>query len=165
MTIHEYLEIPSGVSSYLEIGCREGDSLRRVVKANPELKAIVVCDTWGGVFGGTGRGSHHHIERLLEELGYKGEVLFLDGDSKSLVPTLSRQFDLILVDGDHSDEGAEADLRNVLPLLSAGGRILFHDICHPAHPGLRVVFDRFASSACGSVEIYEDAEGFGVFRK
>lgn len=165
MTLHEYLEIPSGIRSYLEIGCREGDSLRRVVKANQSLERIVVCDTWGGVYGGTGRGSHQHIESLLASLGYAGSVRFLDGDSRVLIPTLSCKFDLILVDGDHSDEGAEADLNNVLPLLGAGGRILFHDICHPAHPGLRVVFDRFVAAAGGTVEVHEEAEGFGVFSR
>lgn len=162
MTLHEYLAIPSGVKSYLEIGCREGDSLRLVVAANPTLERLVVCDTWGGIYGGTGRGSHRHIEELLSSLGYAGEVRFLDGDSRELIPTLRETFDLILVDGDHSDEGAAADLANVRPLLAAGGRILFHDICHPAHLGLRGVLDRFVADAGGSVEVHEEAEGFGI---
>lgn len=162
MTLHEYLAIPSGVKSYLEIGCREGGSLRLVVAANPTLERLVICDTWGGIYGGTGRGSHRHIEELLASLGYAGEVRFLDGDSRELIPTLRETFDLILVDGDHSDEGAAADLANVRSLLAAGGRLLFHDICHPAHPGLRGVLDRFVADAGGSVEIHEEAEGFGT---
>lgn len=162
MTLHDYLAFPSGVKSYLEIGCREGGSLRLVVAANSTLERLVICDTWGGIYGGTGRGSHWHIEQLLSLLGYAGEVRFLDGDSRLLIPTLRETFDLILVDGDHSDEGAEIDLANVRPLLAPGGRILFHDICHPAHPGLRGVLDRFVASTGGSVEIHEEAEGFGI---
>ena len=162
MTLHQYLATTSGVRSYLEIGCREGDSLRLVVAANPTLERLVICDTWGGIYGGTGRGSHRHIEELLASLGYAGVVRFLDGDSLELIPTLRETFDLILVDGDHSEDGAAADLSNVRPLAAPGGRILFHDICHPAHPGLRGVLDRFVSKEGAHVEIHTEAEGFGV---
>lgn len=162
MTLHEYLAIPSGVRSYLEIGCREGGSLRLVVVANPSLERVVICDTWGGVYGGTARGSHRHIEDLLASLGYAGQTRFLDGDSTVLIPTLRETFDLILVDGDHSEQGAAIDLSNVRGLLAPGGRILFHDICHPAHLELRGVLNRFVASAGGSVEVHEEAEGFGI---
>ena len=155
------------VRDYLEIGCREGDSLREVVLHAPALNRVVVCDFWGSDFGGTGRGSHDHIDRLLDELGFTGERVFLDGDSRETVPTIRgtpglRRFDLVLVDGDHSDDGARADLTNAWPLVQDRGTLLFHDICHPAHPGLRRVWREFVNSLSDCWETNEFLEGHGV---
>lgn len=150
------------VRDYLEIGCRDGDSLREVVLHAPALKRVVVCDLWGSDFGGTGRGSHEHIDKLLDDLGYTGERVFLDGDSRETVPTIRGTFDLVLVDGDHSDEGARADLTNAWPLVAPGGTLLFHDIFHPSHRSLlRVCWSFFACvTDCESVS--ENCEGYGV---
>jgi len=40
-------------------------------------------------------------------------------------------FDFIFIDGDHTAEGVRADYANYSPLLSAGGLMAFHDVCHP----------------------------------
>jgi hypothetical protein len=155
------------VRDYLEIGCREGDSLREVVLHAPALKRVVVCDLWGSDFVGTGRGSHDHIDQLLDDLGYTGARVFLDGDSRKTVPTIRGKFDLVLVDGDHSDEGARADLTNAWPLVHYRGTLLFHDICHPAHPGLMQVFTKFFVGRGDCEEAYRvsDGHGVGVARK
>jgi predicted O-methyltransferase YrrM len=54
------------------------------------------------------------------------------GDSKLVVPHLAKEFpkqvDIYLVDGDHTYEGARADLYNGLPMVKSGGFILVHDI-------------------------------------
>ena len=100
-------------ATYLEIGVQEGKSLRVVVENGPFLMRLVLCDTWGRRSGGTNRGNHVHVERLLKELDYTGSVEFLDGDSIELVPKLGvEQFDLVHVDGDHSYEHCLADLMN-----------------------------------------------------
>jgi hypothetical protein len=41
---------------------------------------------------------------------------------------LKGQVDIYLVDGDHTYEGAMADMENGLPMLKRGGFILVHDI-------------------------------------
>ncbi len=46
----------------------------------------------------------------------------------------------LIVDGDHSDENARTDLRNVVEHVSVGGLLVFDDIIHPSHPGLRGVW-------------------------
>jgi predicted O-methyltransferase YrrM len=86
---------------------------------------------------------------MIQQVGYKGNITYLDGDSKIQIPKLDRSknnyFDLILVDGDHSAEGGMTDLENVLRLVkTSGGCILFHDITHHAHLYLEQVFDNFA---------------------
>jgi predicted O-methyltransferase YrrM len=54
------------------------------------------------------------------------------GNSRDLIPALGREYpkqvDIYLVDGDHSYEGALADMENGLPMMKPGGFILVHDI-------------------------------------
>ena len=38
-----------------------------------------------------------------------------------------REFDLVFIDGDHSEEAVLADLRRTLPLLRRGGLVVLHD--------------------------------------
>jgi len=122
---------------YLEIGVRDGDSLRVVVEAaKPDL--LVLCDTWGPHCGGTGRGSHQHINRMLQELRYGGKVIYLDDDSHIMIPRLTiNDFNLILVDGDHSKEGCYKDMANSWVHLAPDGLMIVDDLTHPAHPGIR----------------------------
>ena len=45
-------------------------------------------------------------------------------------------FEIIPLDGDHTEAGAFDDLKNVIPNLSVGGILVFDDIAHPSHPYL-----------------------------
>ena len=153
MDLHEYLHFLTKthiVKTYLEIGTREGDSLKNVVTDNSNLMDIIVSDMWGGMYGGTGRNSHNHISMLLFDLDYHNSIMFLDGDSTKTIPTLYDKylnyFDLVLVDGDHSYKGAMIDLVNVFPLCKSGGHIVFHDIYHVAHKYLDQCFDEFVQN-------------------
>jgi predicted O-methyltransferase YrrM len=150
------------VRTYLEIGTRDGGSLDVVLANAPNLVDVTCCDTWGSEYGGSGRGGHEHIDALLALHGYAGRVRFLDGDSKQTVPTLREQFDLILVDGDHSAEGGMADLKNCWPLVASGGCLAFHDITHPDHLYLADVFDKFAASRGAPHQVILEPHGVGV---
>ena len=137
------------VSTYLEIGTREGSSLYNMGLSNSDsLKEIHIVDTWESEYGGSGRGSHDHIDELLTEMNYSGAVVFHDGSSHDILPSLELEnhFDAIYVDGDHSYEGGLNDLNNVLPLVKPGGVILFDDIAHPSHLDLEDAFDKFVES-------------------
>ena len=155
------------VQHYLEIGTREGDSLRIVLEnAAADLLSVWVADLWGSDYGGSGRGSHQHIEQLLDDFNFDGRRAFLDGNSRDTVPALmpekAEAFDLVLVDGDHSYEGGMADLVNVWPLVKPGGCVVFHDITHPAHPNLMQCFDEFVAKHNAPHEIITDGYGLGV---
>jgi hypothetical protein len=136
---------------YLEIGVNDGLSvfalvtsinlqraLHRLSAADPLFDELALADDWGRAFGGSGRGSHQHVEQLLRSTNARAEhLVFLDGDSKETVPRYlaARQgqppFDVIYVDGDHSYDGARIDLQNVIPFV--GQILFFDDMYHPAH--------------------------------
>jgi hypothetical protein len=165
-SLHEWLSSYAKdhvIQRYLEVGVRDGDSLRCVVENSRTLGVVYLADTWGSEYGGTGRDGHGHIDVLLDSLGFYGGRVYLDGDSKATVPRLTRAWaDLILIDGDHSDSGAMADLENCWPLLASGGRLVFHDTNHPSHPGLRSVFLSFVGDRACCHEFVDDGHGFGV---
>jgi hypothetical protein len=53
---------------------------------------------------------------------------FIQGNSHDVLPTLTgKQFEIILIDGDHTYEGARRDLELCKPLLAKEGFLLIHD--------------------------------------
>ena len=107
------------------------------------------------------------VKSELKKHGHAGEAHFIDGDSHQTVPAFfaanpDLQFDLITVDGDHSEEGALADLITVIPRLAPGGVIVFDDIAHPQHAYLLRVWQRAMKkfSFLASFEFTET--GYGV---
>jgi hypothetical protein len=153
-------------SSYLEIGVREGASLGCVLNADSQhkIRRVALCDTWGCEYGGTGRGNRDHIVRSLQEFGYPGLTEFYDGDSKVTVPKIQGSFDLILVDGDHSEPGATQDMKNAWDKLSINGAMVIDDLIHPAHLYLQKCVDDFIQSHFVSTLIlrYDIARSNGV---
>lgn len=147
--------------SYLEIGCREGDSLVRVVRNSPLLSVVIVADLWDGNYGGTSKGSPDHIVRLLDEVGYGGFFASLNGRSQETLANLVATFDLILVDGDHSEQGAAEDLKNSWRMLRPGGILVFDDISNPEHLYLGPLFDDLAGK-WGAELILKSTVGVGA---
>ena len=157
----------NAVQHYLEIGTRDGDSLRVVLEETASsLASVWVADLWGSDYGGTGRGNHQHIEQLFDDFNFAGRRVYLDGNSRVTIPALmpeqAEAFDLVLVDGDHIYEGGMADLVNTWPLLKPGGAVLFHDITHPAHLDLGKCFDEFVGKHGCLAEVILEPYGVGV---
>ncbi len=136
---------------YLEIGVRRGRSLAVVAAACPDC-ALVGFDLWDKpTYAGMPNPGPEFVRAELARLGHRGPLELIKGDSRQTVPAYLEAhpeawFDLITVDGDHSEEGAAADLRLVLPRLKLGGVVVFDDICHPAHPYLHQVWRREVAS-------------------
>ena len=73
------------------------------------------------------------VKRNLARVGFSQSKLQLCcGDSKQWLPklaeTLKQKVDIVLIDGDHTYEGALMDLQNAVPLVKPGGFILVHDV-------------------------------------
>lgn len=132
--------------SYLEVGVNEGTSLEVAIKECPTIKSITLVDQWGKEYGGTGRGSNDHIKALLNDWKYAGEARFLDGNSHDILPQLIQEgcaYDLVTIDGDHSEEGGKQDLWEGWKLVKSGGWLVFDDITHIGHSYLMKVAQDF----------------------
>lgn len=121
----------------LEIGVRRGMCTAAVVSAAPDANLHCV-DLWIAEYGGHDNPGPDAVRPNLGALGHRGSAEFYTGDSHSVLPGLFRQnpdllYDLILVDGDHSESGALQDLSDVFPRLAPGGMLVFDDIAHPSH--------------------------------
>jgi len=105
----------------LEIGTSDGTSALAFLKAASEVGGHVTSVDVADV----------PIARaLIEQYGLSAHWTFQRGPSERVLPALRDQgaaYDLVLIDGDHSYDGAHADLRHVEPMLSPGGVVLTHD--------------------------------------
>lgn len=152
--------------SYLEIGVRRGRSACVVARGCPTVD-IIAFDMWQENYAGMENPGPEFVKAELAKHGHKGEVYFFNGDSHGTVPAFFKEnpaltFDMITVDGDHTEEGALDDLRNVIPRLSVGGVLVFDDIAHPAHPYLLDVWLK-AMEIFPFLAHYEYTEmGYGV---
>lgn len=118
--------------TYLEIGTRFGYSMVAVARGAPGLQLVVSCDlqTYENPHS---LSSQQIAERNLRASGYSGEARFIVEESKHLAEYVAgTQFDLILIDGDHSYEGCRCDIFTCYRLLAPGGVLLIDDLDLPA---------------------------------
>lgn len=152
--------------TYLEIGVRKGRSACMVASGCPSVN-IVAFDMWVQNYAGMENPGEDFVRQELIKHGHTGDVFFINGNSHQTVPAFFKQypdtyFDMITVDGDHTEEGAFDDLCDVIPHLSVGGILVFDDISHPAHPYLLSVWRKtMAKFPFLAGYEYTDA-GFGV---
>lgn len=134
--------------SYLEIGVRTGCSMVQVLaNSNPQL--VVGVDLWTGHYAdlpNTLEFAKAQIETFQQKTGNYFPVRLIQGNSHTILKDLIQKnckFDLITVDGDHSEQGAWEDLVDAQALLAEQGAIVFDDIIHPSFPFLMEVAQRF----------------------
>jgi len=113
---------------YLEVGTRRGHSACVVAKCSPKTK-IFCFDIFTPDYGG-----ERNDQKLAEsELAkFNCSATFFTEDSKKAIPTFFQNnnllIDAILIDGDHSAQGALADLKNVIEHISVGGLLILDDL-------------------------------------
>jgi predicted O-methyltransferase YrrM len=152
--------------NYLEIGVRRGRSVCTVARGCPNVD-VVAFDMWVQGYGGMENPGPEFVKAELLRHGHAGRASFINGNSHQTIPVFFSQnpqamFDMITVDGDHSEAGALDDLKNVIPHLSVGGVLVFDDIAHPAHPYLINVWKK-AMAIFPFLTSFEFTElGYGV---
>lgn len=143
--------------NYLEIGVRRGRSLAVVAAAAPTCD-FFGFDLWMQDYAGMPNPGPDFVRSELQKFNHLGQLELISGDSHETVPDFFRrhpgmEFDLITVDGDHSEAGARLDLETVIPHLSIGGVLVMDDIAHPQHRYLEQVWDELfgdkARYSCG----------------
>lgn len=161
-TVTREIYARTGRVHYLEIGVQEGNSAFAVLNTGL-INFAVLIDPWGLEYGGTGKGSPDHVIKLLGDLSDK--VVFITGKSENILPTLHHLFDLIFIDGDHSEAGCLSDLRHSLMLLRPGGIIVIDDTVHPQHAYLKKAVETFCTISNLAVEFYDHIHaGMAVIR-
>lgn len=109
-----------GARSALEVGVHGGHSLLLLLLAEPgcRVTCVDVCG-WS------------HTARCVRYLRdqFPGRVVLLEGDSRDVLPVVHAEFDLVHVDGDHSLEGAKADMLQAARLAHPGTTFVFDDYC------------------------------------
>jgi predicted O-methyltransferase YrrM len=76
--------------------------------------------------GREGERFDEELRRVLTRYGLDGRAVLLDEDSHT-APLPDGEYRLVLVDGDHSPEGARLDFERFCRRLAPGGHALFHD--------------------------------------
>lgn len=121
----------AGVTSYLEIGCHQGNSFHYVMSHLPTGSKGVALDS-PEAYGGT-KGSADMLTAVIEDLNAKGydcRAVFGDSTNPEMIAKVASlgPFDAIFVDGDHRLPGVTADCNNYRP--HARKLIAFHDIAN-----------------------------------
>jgi predicted O-methyltransferase YrrM len=152
--------------TYLEVGVRRGNSMAMVAAHAPSCQ-IVGFDLWIENYAGLTNPGKEFVRGQLARVEFAGTADFIDGDSARTVPEFfrthpDRYFDLVTIDGDHSDAGATTDLRNVLSRIALGGVVVFDDVVNPAHTGLRDVWQRTVAADSRFSSWMFDEAGYGV---
>lgn len=152
--------------TYLEIGVRRGRSMA-MLAAHAHDASLYGFDLWIENYAGMPNPGGDFVRSELKRVGHRGHVELISGDSHVTVPRFLADhpdltLDVVTVDGDHSHDGALADLRTVIPRISLGGVLVFDDIVHPMHPYLYDVW-RHAVDEDGGLAAAEYTElGYGV---
>lgn len=117
-----------GVTSFLEVGSRYGDTFFEIVTALPDGARAVAVDLPGGIWGR--EDSEPALRDCVEALkgrGYKAAMVLGNSTSAATINHVTHlgPFDAVLIDGDHRMEGLVQDWIN----YGQRSRIVaFHDI-------------------------------------
>jgi len=128
LTTFVNLLVERGVSSYLEIGARHGDTFHYIMSRLPAGSRGIAVDLGGGPWG-TPKSVPvlRNVARDLRAKGYTAHIVFGDSRDENTISTVVTHghYDAVFIDGDHRYDGVKADWLNYGKLAPIVG---FHDI-------------------------------------
>lgn len=122
-----YLAKVAKPKRYLEVGVRRGFSLA-IVASRCKTAHLVGIDLWIPNYAGVANPGPDFVREQIALTGHKGELDLVSGNSHQVLPTLTDQFDLIFLDGDHTAEGVYQDVITGLNRLLPGGYLIVDDL-------------------------------------
>lgn len=131
------IAVKANVRSYLEIGCRFGDTYHYIMSALPEGSRGMALDMPGGIFGNQDSGDY--LMRAHEDIRTQGKsssvILGSSFDPENIrLIAEHAPFDMVFIDGDHRYDGVKRDWETFGPM---GKIVAFHDIDGDAAPPRR----------------------------
>lgn len=154
-------------SAMLEIGTANGGTLFLLCRALSPEGLLVSVDLPGGLFGGGYPPWRKRLYRQFASPGQHLELIRADSHSHETFSDVKqklggREFDFILIDGDHTYEGARSDFEMYRTLLKDDGLIAFHDIVKHGDPSNQVYrLWQDLKNQFEVMEFVEDWEQFG----
>lgn len=120
----------------LEIGVMEGRGGRWMLDnvLTHEDSCYTGIDWWKG---------HSDWEKRARKNLKDVRATLIKGDSGMILPTLTQQFDVISVDGDHTQKGVLRDSILAWDHLKPGGVMMWDDYEHPEYPGVKLAIEAF----------------------
>lgn len=116
----------------LELGRYHG---RSTVVAASAARAVVSLD----------RLTSADADGWLQRYGLRHKVWLREGEFRDLVPTSGGPFSACFIDGAHDYDSVRTDIESVLPHLTGGAVLGFHDYEDPAFPGVKAAVDEAAA--------------------
>lgn len=151
--------LPPELGEVLEIGSFKGKSTTILAKSVQLIggKRIVAVDPLTLPAPTDPAAAAGSLPKAFENTLVTHDVLniveFHQMRSEQLAETWDRPVRLLWVDGDHTYEGASADLENFIDHLQPGSVVAMHDVLHPFEGPVRAFCERVLSSplfgACG----------------
>jgi hypothetical protein len=110
----------------------------------PETE-IFGFDYWLPNYAGVENPGPSFVMDEMRRVGFLGKLHLISGDSHRTLPSFfsarassepdnDGEFELILIDGDHSLLGASQDLEDTMPHCAVGGALVFDDIAPTVDP-------------------------------
>jgi predicted O-methyltransferase YrrM len=152
----------------LEIGVRRGFTSCAIVAGAIDVE-LHMMDSWRPIYSERPNPGPVLVRQQLLAAGHRGRPVFHQGNSHELMPRLfaiepNLQFDIIVVDGDHTEAGADQDLRDTFPRVARGGVLVFDDLMHPSHRYLLNIWRRWTQKLSDQftfAEYLDDGLGVG----
>jgi len=105
------------------------------------IEKLYLIDIWEHIPFIVGMGSqsqelhNENYNSVLEKIkGQEEKVIILKGFSYKMAASIpDESLGMVYVDGDHTFQGALADIHSYYPKLVKGGIMCFHDACNPSY--------------------------------
>jgi predicted O-methyltransferase YrrM len=138
------LEAARGARRVVEIGVYEGSSALALLEVLDPCAELHLIDPFGrhpdalpSGWGATEWATRRLVERRARSLGANApRVIWHPELSADVAAGWSGEIDLVFIDGDHSEQGCEADWSGWSPFVRAGGQVVLHD-ARAGRPGGR----------------------------